>query len=271
MEPEISSCLSNNTHEDTYSAPQQREAAGKKRLGLGHSSNLAASQRVTAASAKHLEYKKRSDSDMSLPRTLGELQLFCLLQRANLTAYYQNFIQQGGDDVRQLCEAGEEEFLEIMVLVGMASKPLHVRRLQKALREWMANPAAFHRPLASSLSRFKLSASSTRKPKRKALDGGSADAFPEGKRLRSLVPAPTGSDSPSSSSDGEGRSIPALGSEEEEEEQEGRSGEAPGHLRLTKPVGTEGSDPVKKEERLEHGSERAANAADWKLMSAPST
>ena len=50
------------------------------------------------------------------------------------------FLYSGGDDVPQLCEAGEEEFLEIMALVGMASKPLHVRRLQKALQEWVANP-----------------------------------------------------------------------------------------------------------------------------------
>ena len=49
----------------------------------------------------------------------------------------------GGDDVQQLCEAGEEEFLEIMALVGMASKPLHVRRLQKALQEWVANPSKY--------------------------------------------------------------------------------------------------------------------------------
>jgi len=49
-------------------------------------------------------------------------------------------VSPGGDDVRQLCEAGEEEFLEIMALVGMASKPLHVRRLQKALQEWVSNP-----------------------------------------------------------------------------------------------------------------------------------
>lgn len=37
---------------------------------------------------------------------------------------------------------GEEkmtEFIEIMKMVGMI-KPLHVRRLQKALREWGANP-----------------------------------------------------------------------------------------------------------------------------------
>ena len=40
----------------------------------------------------------------------------------------------------QLCEAGEEEFLEIMTLVGMAAKPLHVRRLQKALQEYVMNP-----------------------------------------------------------------------------------------------------------------------------------
>ena len=49
-------------------------------------------------------------------------------------------IGTGGDDVSQLCEAGEEEFLEIMALVGMASKPLHVRRLQKALLEWIVEP-----------------------------------------------------------------------------------------------------------------------------------
>lgn len=30
-----------------------------------------------------------------------------------------------------------------MALVGMASKPLHVRRLQKSLHEWMTNPTAF--------------------------------------------------------------------------------------------------------------------------------
>ncbi|XP_012689160.2 NGFI-A-binding protein 1-like [Clupea harengus] len=85
----------------------------------------------------------------ALLRTLGELQLYRILQRANLLAYYDAFIQQGGDDVQQLCEAGEDEFLEIMALVGMASKPLHVRRLQKALRDWVTNPTLFNQPLAS--------------------------------------------------------------------------------------------------------------------------
>ncbi|XP_066543945.1 NGFI-A-binding protein 1b isoform X2 [Amia ocellicauda] len=85
----------------------------------------------------------------TLPRTLGELQLYRILQRANLLYYYDAFIQQGGDDVQQLCEAGEDEFLEIMALVGMASKPLHVRRLQKALRDWVTNPALFNQPLTS--------------------------------------------------------------------------------------------------------------------------
>lgn len=55
----------------------------------------------------------------------------------------------GGDDVQQLCDAGEDEFLEIMALVGMASKPLHVRRFQKALAEWVSNPSAFKLPLSS--------------------------------------------------------------------------------------------------------------------------
>ncbi|KAL5010574.1 hypothetical protein ScPMuIL_012879 [Solemya velum] len=82
----------------------------------------------------------------SQPHNASEWQLYRVLQRANLLQYYDTFIAQGGDDVQQLCEAGEEEFLEIMALVGMASKPLHVRRLQKALQEWVANPAGFQGP-----------------------------------------------------------------------------------------------------------------------------
>ena len=105
----------------------------------------------------------------SHPSNESELQIYRVLQRANLLSYYDTFIAQGksitslqivnkqltffknvnkqlffsvegGDDVQQLCEAGEAEFLEIMDLVGMASKPMHVRRLQKALQEWVQNP-----------------------------------------------------------------------------------------------------------------------------------
>ncbi|CAG0917453.1 unnamed protein product, partial [Notodromas monacha] len=74
------------------------------------------------------------------PSNESELQLFRVLQRANLLSYYDTFISKGGDDVQQLCDSGQEEFLEIMDLVGMAAKPLHVRRLQKTLREWLQNP-----------------------------------------------------------------------------------------------------------------------------------
>ncbi|BES99487.1 HOOK protein [Nesidiocoris tenuis] len=83
----------------------------------------------------------------SSPSNEAELQLYRVMQRASLLAYYDTLLEMGGDDVQQLCEAGEEEFLEIMALVGMASKPLHVRRLQKALQEWLTNPAMFRSPL----------------------------------------------------------------------------------------------------------------------------
>lgn len=65
------------------------------------------------------------------------------MQNASLLLYYDTLLEMGGDDVQQLCDAGEEEFLEIMSLVGMASKPLHVRRLQKSLQEWVTNPTKF--------------------------------------------------------------------------------------------------------------------------------
>ncbi|XP_044256158.1 NGFI-A-binding protein homolog isoform X4 [Tribolium madens] len=69
------------------------------------------------------------------------------MQNASLLVYYDTLLEMGGDDVQQLCDAGEEEFLEIMSLVGMASKPLHVRRLQKSLQEWVTNPTKFKLPL----------------------------------------------------------------------------------------------------------------------------
>lgn len=83
----------------------------------------------------------------STPSNEAELQLYRVLQKASLLAYYDTLLEMGGDDVQQLCDAGEEEFLEIMALVGMASKPLHVRRLQKSLHEYMTNPSAFQTPL----------------------------------------------------------------------------------------------------------------------------
>ncbi|MEE6471660.1 hypothetical protein FKM82_009333 [Ascaphus truei] len=50
-----------------------------------------------------------------------------------------------------------------MSLVGMATKPLHVRRLQKALRDWATNPGLFNQPtlgsapVSSSIPLFKIS------------------------------------------------------------------------------------------------------------------
>ena len=79
------------------------------------------------------EAEKKSDER----ENVNELR--CLLERANLAQYLNSFTEQGGDDLNQLCEADEQEFKEICDLVGMSSKPLHVRRLRKALDEHKAN------------------------------------------------------------------------------------------------------------------------------------
>lgn len=65
-----------------------------------------------------------------------EAELHSVLRAANLLDYYPSFLEQGGDDVQQFCDASEDEFKEIVALVGMSTKPLHTRRLQKALVEW---------------------------------------------------------------------------------------------------------------------------------------
>ncbi|XP_042894801.1 uncharacterized protein [Parasteatoda tepidariorum] len=111
---------------------------------------LPASTVTTPATVSNRVLARNANAMTSQPTNESELQLYRVLQRANLLSYYDTFICQGGDDVQQLCEAGEEEFLEIMALVGMASKPLHVRRLQKALQEWVNNPAMFQTPLLPS-------------------------------------------------------------------------------------------------------------------------
>ncbi|GAA50040.1 NGFI-A-binding protein homolog [Clonorchis sinensis] len=83
--------------------------------------------------------------------TAGEFEVLCLLQRANLSQYFKAFIEHGmfakpltilwnftgGDDLRQLVDSmrDPEEFAELVKIVGMDKKPLHVRRLKKALEE----------------------------------------------------------------------------------------------------------------------------------------
>lgn len=88
---------------------------------------------------------------MPNPNHESEWALYKVLERANLLQYFDVFISQGGDDVAQLCEASEDEFFEIMALVGMAGKPLHVRRLQKALREWISYPSNHEYPSKGSI------------------------------------------------------------------------------------------------------------------------
>lgn len=87
--------------------------------------------------------------EVPTPSNKSELELYRLLEKANLLSYFGTFLNFGGDDVQQLSDADEDEFLEIMSLVGMTQKPLHVRRLQKALIEWRENKemdSCFKRP-----------------------------------------------------------------------------------------------------------------------------
>ncbi|XP_064461494.1 uncharacterized protein LOC135371357 isoform X2 [Ornithodoros turicata] len=66
----------------------------------------------------------------------SELELHKLLERAVLLSYYDKFIEIGGDNVQQLCDAMGDDFQEVIHLVDMARKPFHVKRLKKALGQW---------------------------------------------------------------------------------------------------------------------------------------
>ena len=64
------------------------------------------------------------------------LELKQMLESADLESYYDNFVEVGADSLKQLLDASDEELQEITDLVGMSSKKLHVKRLQKALQAW---------------------------------------------------------------------------------------------------------------------------------------
>ncbi|KAH0820246.1 hypothetical protein GEV33_002545 [Tenebrio molitor] len=159
---------SNNSHEDgrANSAEPAGAASGTILSGGVGSANARRSPKVCVPTpTPNLTAAHRNSTSPSLPRkimsrnhnntifptsyptNLAELQLYRVMQNASLLVYYDTLLEMGGDDVQQLCDAGEEEFLEIMSLVGMASKPLHVRRLQKSLQEWVTNPTKFKLPL----------------------------------------------------------------------------------------------------------------------------
>ncbi|XP_064464475.1 uncharacterized protein LOC135375765 [Ornithodoros turicata] len=76
----------------------------------------------------------------SIPSNESEREVHELLQRADLLAYYDKFIEKGVDNVQQLFDSTEEEFLEFMDLVGMAGFPFHVMRFQNELEQWTGHP-----------------------------------------------------------------------------------------------------------------------------------
>ncbi|GMR35451.1 hypothetical protein PMAYCL1PPCAC_05646, partial [Pristionchus mayeri] len=98
----------------------------------------------SSTTASHAAPNRSSGHPTKHPSTVSEWQLLAILHRANLLQYYDVFIDKGGDDVNQIMCSEESEFLEIMSIVGMLSKPLHVRRLQRALAQYSNDPTAFN-------------------------------------------------------------------------------------------------------------------------------
>ncbi|KAF4521090.1 hypothetical protein B566_EDAN010964 [Ephemera danica] len=136
--------ISHQIHARPTSSLLQSSSASAGLLAAANTPLMSPAEASAPASNKILGRNVNGTLVMtSAPSNEAELQLYRVMQRASLLAYYDTLLEMGGDDVQQLCEAGEEEFLEIMALVGMASKPLHVRRLQKALQEWVSNPGEF--------------------------------------------------------------------------------------------------------------------------------
>ena len=68
------------------------------------------------------------------------MDLFKFLEKAKLDSYHDSFVEMGGDDLGHLLEADEGEVDEILRLVGMDSKPIHVMSFKRALKELRGGP-----------------------------------------------------------------------------------------------------------------------------------
>ncbi|XP_064463628.1 uncharacterized protein LOC135374609 [Ornithodoros turicata] len=79
----------------------------------------------------------------SIPSNESEREVHELLQRADLLAYYDKFIEKGLDNVQQLSDSTEEEFQEFVDLVGMAEFPFHVMRLKDELEQCTGHPGTY--------------------------------------------------------------------------------------------------------------------------------
>ena len=59
-----------------------------------------------------------------------------VLRRANLQGYHKKFYINDIHSPQVVLSASKDEFAEMMVLVGMASKPEDIKKLKKSLKEW---------------------------------------------------------------------------------------------------------------------------------------
>ncbi|XP_064463612.1 uncharacterized protein LOC135374605 [Ornithodoros turicata] len=88
------------------------------------------------------EWKPDTVAATSTPADEAEGELHNLLRGADLLSYHDKFMEIGGDNVQQLCDAMGDDFQEVIHLVDMARKPFHVKRLKRALGQWTGQSVA---------------------------------------------------------------------------------------------------------------------------------
>lgn len=94
-------------------------------------------------------------------------------------------LPSGADDVTQLKELEEDEFQQLCLMVGMASKPFHVKRLQKALGRPSTQVYSQKRLETNDPSNF------PRQPDPRVNNpGGTSRLFPTDPNIR-VIPSPT--------------------------------------------------------------------------------
>lgn len=136
---------------DVINKLHKQQSVNHRSINATNDDQIESNENKTTSSGKNDQSNNSSSS--------SQIELANLLNKANLAQYLSAFIAQGkeeeklinlenkhyksiiqtiigGDDISQLCEADDAEFKEICELVGMSTKPLHVKRLRKAIDDY---------------------------------------------------------------------------------------------------------------------------------------
>ena len=143
IQPKVDQITTSNVsshHSEKTNIASKPEGGEKDPHGVGHAEGPG----VKRVGYHHYHLQTTDEIKCSAVDGARCSDLYEVLRRADLLSYHKLFYAEGVEDLNHLLNVDQEEFAEIMRLLGMASSPGHIMRFRKALNEWAEEKGDFH-------------------------------------------------------------------------------------------------------------------------------